>query len=564
MRETEISVLIGGKAGEGIDQSSLVIARLINQLGYKIYVYRDYPSLIRGGHTFSIIRGSKRKIGAHSDKVDFVLALNQDCIELHKNRLNPDTCIIYDSDVLKPEGLPAGLKAVGVPLTKITKEENAIPIMRNSCILGAFIKAAGIRWEILDQVFRNNLHKELDQNLKIARRGYDEVKEIINQVTEIPEKKPMPVVTGNDAISLGLVKAGLEAFLAYPMTPTSAILHFLAQQAENFQLKVVHPENEIAVMLMATGFAYAGKRVAVATSGGGFCLMTEGLSLSAMAELPVLIVLGQRPGPSTGLPTYSCQTELQFALSAGQGEFARFIAAPGDADEAYYWSAVALDLCWKYQMPAFVLTDKTLSEGNYNLNTESQCFISKVDLAQVMWDKKNPGAYKRYQITETGVSPLVFVPEKDAVIKVNSYEHDEAGITTEEPDVTKTMQDQRLLKEKYLAQDLENLRTVEIYGKKDSKAAIVCWGSNKGVCIELGEKLGLKVIQPVVLSPFPVKKFGEALQGVEKTIYVENNATGQLERLARTYGFKSDKMILKYDGRPFSLEDLESELEKVK
>ncbi|MBU0952627.1 MAG: 2-oxoacid:acceptor oxidoreductase subunit alpha [Elusimicrobia bacterium] len=559
----EISVLVGGKAGEGIDQSSLVIAKLINQLGYQIYVYRDYPSLIRGGHTFSIIRGAQRKISAHYDHVDYILAFNQDCIDLHKDRIKKDTCVIYDSDIIKPEIFPPGLKTAGIPLAKIVKEENAIAIMKNSCILGSFCKVAGIKWEILEQVFKNNIHKELEQNLKIARRGYDEAKEADNKISRASEKAPMPVVTGNDAISLGLVSAGLEAFLAYPMTPTSGVLHFLAQQAEEFSLKVVHPESEIAVMLMATGFAYAGKRAAVATSGGGFCLMTEGLSFAAMAELPVVIVLGQRPGPSTGLPTYSCQTELHFALNAGQGEFSRFIVAPGDADEAYFWSAFALDAAWKYQIPSFVLTDKTLSEGNFNLNTDSKCFISKPDLAPLLWDRKNPQAYKRYQVTETGISPLAFVPEKDVVIKVNSYEHDEAGITTEEPEITKMMQDKRLLKEKYLSQELEKIETVKIYGNKDSKTALVCWGSNKGVCIELAEKLGLKVIQPVVLSPFPENKFREALKGIEKTIYIENNSTGQLERLVRTYGFKADKMILRYDGRPFSLEGLEAELKKV-
>ena len=289
--------------------------------------------------------------------------------------------------------------------------------------------------------------------------------------------------------------------------------------------------------------------------------MTEGLSLAGMAEIPVVIVLGQRPGPSTGLPTYTCQTELQFALYAGQGEFARFMVAPGDAEEAYYWSTLALDIAWKYQMPSFILTDKSLSESNYSFNAQSKCFLTENKMNPALWDKK--GQYKRYQNTDSGISPLAFPAQKDAVVKVNSYEHDEAGLTTEEADVTKVMQDRRLNKGNLLAEELKKYQTVQVYGKKDAKTALVCWGSNKGVCIELGEKLGLRIVQPVVLSPFPMESFTEALKGAEKTIYVENNATGQLAGITTGYGFKADKKILKYDGRPFTLEELEKELRKL-
>jgi 2-oxoglutarate/2-oxoacid ferredoxin oxidoreductase subunit alpha len=356
------------------------------------------------------------------------------------------------------------------------------------------------------------------------------------------------------------VKGGLKTYIAYPMTPTSPILHYLAGIAKDHSLKVIHPESEISVILMALGASYCGEKVAVGTSGGGFCLMTEGLSFSAMAELPVVIVLGQRPGPSTGLPTYSSQTELFFALAAGQGEFARLIVAPGDAEEAHYLSQVALNIAWKYQIPSIVLTDKNLGEGTYSFDDKLLTDIREE--TPVLWDKKVP--YKRYLNTESGVSPLAFVPEKGGVIKINSYEHDESGLTTEDPDEAKKMQDKRLRKEKYLAEELARYETVKIHGNQNSDIAILCWGSNKGVCVEAAEKLNLKVVQPLYLSPFPALQLEKAIKGVKKLIAVESNATAQLVKLMNMHGLKRpDETILKYDGRPFSVEELEEKLRGV-
>ncbi len=322
----DFSILIGGKAGYGIDKASSIIASIVNQLNYRLYVYRDYPSLIRGGHTFSIIRVSKDKIASHKNKVDYILALNQETIDLHKDKLVDGGMIIYDSDSVKPETVPQAKQALPLPLTKILKEESAPEIMPNSCVVGALCKIGGISWNILETVFRKNFSKELDLNLKIARRGYDAAKEIA-KIEGIRQDR-LPLFTGNEATGLGLIKGGLNTYIAYPMTPSSPLLHFMANLAEDFSIKVIHPESEISVILMALGASYAGDKVAVGTSGGGFCLMTEGLSFAAMAELPIVIMVGQRPGPSTGLPTYSSQTELHFVLNAGQGEFPRFIVAP--------------------------------------------------------------------------------------------------------------------------------------------------------------------------------------------------------------------------------------------
>jgi 2-oxoglutarate ferredoxin oxidoreductase subunit alpha len=329
---------------------------------------------------------------------------------------------------------------------------------------------------------------------------------------------------------------------------------------------VIHPESEIAVMLMAQGFAYAGVKAAVGTSGGGFCLMTEGLSLAGMAEMPVVVVNAQRTGPSTGLPTYTAQGDLNFILNAGQGEFPRFIVAPGDAEEAYYWAGLALNLAWKFQVPSFILTDKTVSESQYSFDMDLAADPSgelkeETLKSQLLWDGQ--GSYKRYRYTKTGVSPLAFPPLPGQVIKADSYTHDEKGITTEDPQIARETSDKRQRKGQFMAEYLEGYETVKVLGDEKSRTALLCWGSNKGVCEEAAKKLGLKVIYVLVLSPFPEKRLKSALQGVERLLAVECNSTGQLARLAGFYGIKTQDRILKYDGRPFSVEDLLAELGRV-
>jgi 2-oxoglutarate ferredoxin oxidoreductase subunit alpha len=574
----EFSVLVAGKAGDGINQAGLLLAKFLGALGYRTYMYFDYPSLIRGGQNFSIVRASSSPVAAHRDRVDFLLALDRESISTHQWRLKDRSNIIYDSDSLRPEPATGSVgtaapsqavpgertgtstvvpdAAIGLPLKKILAEEGARPVMRNSCVLGAFAKCIGVDWERVEEVFKKNVQKALELNLKLASRGYAASSEVTR--LDSLSQNPLPVLSGNEAVGMGLIAAGLRAYVAYPMTPSSSLLHFLADVANDFSLKVIHPENEIAVMLMALGFSYAGEKVAVGTSGGGFCLMTEGLSLAGMAELPIVVLVGQRPGPSTGLPTYTAQSELKFVLCAGQGEFPRFVVAPGDAEEAYEWSRVALSVAWKYQTPSIILSDKTLGEGGFNFDSDR---LKPSDLPEPhFWDGRE--SYRRYAVTETGVSPLAAPPAHGAVVKVNSYEHDERGITTEESRESSRMCEKRLRKGTYLAKELENYRLVNVQGNRESETAVLCWGSNKGVCAEVGESLGLRVVQPIVLSPFPARQFGEALKGVTRIIAVENNATGQIADLVKMHGFNVDERISRYDGRPFSLEELEAELKK--
>jgi 2-oxoglutarate ferredoxin oxidoreductase subunit alpha len=549
----DLSILVGGITGSGINETGITIARLFNRLGYHIYMYYDYPSRVRGGHSFALLRIADHPISAHSDEVDVVLALDQETIRLHQAQWLGNTVIIYDSDLLSIE---AGEQPkAGIPITHILQQEGAPPDYRTVCMTGALCKILGIDLALYEQVLQKHTPIGLEQKMKVARRGYDSAEQI--RAIDKLNNPALPVLNGNHAISLGLVKAGLQAYVAYPMTPTSPLLEYLASSAPEFGLQVILPESEIAVMIMALGYAYMGIKTAVGTSGGGFSLMVEGLGLAGQAELPVVVVMGQRSGPSTGMPTYTAQSDLLFVLNASQGEFPRFIVAPGDAEESYYWSGIALNKAWQYQMPSFVLTDKTLGLGLFNLDLNQAGELQEE--TSRLWDGQ--GEYRRYANAEQGVSPLAFPPLPEQVVKTNSYVHDERGITSDDPGIATAIANKRLLKEKYLAEDLANYETVKVYGS--GPTALLCWGSNKGVCVETAQKLGLKVIQMLVLSPFPLQALAEALAGVAQLIGVECNATGQLAILLQQHGFKVDKQILKYDGRPFSLQDLEKEVKKV-
>ncbi len=547
----DFSVLIGGKAGEGLNKAGQILAHLLTRMGYHIYMYYDYPSLIRGGHNFTILRAADREIGAHRAQVDVVLAMNQDTVDFHRDKILPDGILIFDSDYAKGEGM-------GIPLSEIVKAENAPLITKNSGMIGAFCRAFGIDWRILEMVLKRDIPRATESNLAVARRAYNTAREY--RALPRLDREVLPFLTGNEAISLGLIRGGLTSYVAYPMTPTSSILHFLADVSDAFGIKVVHPENEIAVMLMALGCACGGERVAVGTSGGGFCLMTEGVSMAGMAEIPIAIVMGQRTGPSTGLPTYTGQTELHFVRHAGQGEFPRFVAAPGDAEEAYRWAAIVLNMAWKYQTPSFLLVDKNVCEGGYTFQLPPEREVSIEPYLH--WSGEHP--YSRYEITDTGISPLSTFPHKGEVIKINSYYHTARGITTEDPEITTAIQDKLIRKQMTMAKEVETMPAVNRAGDPDATTALLCWGSTKGVCTEVAKRLEMKMVQPIVLWPFPSPQCRNALDGVKQVIAVEQNATGQLAALMSSQGFRINEHIHQYDGRPFTVEGLESRVKEIR
>lgn len=545
MNQKDFSILIGGEAGQGSRKAGLIIAEMFNQLGYKVLIYDDYQSLIKGGHSFSLIRVSAKQVFSHCQKIDFLLALDKRTITEHQQSLNG--MIIFNQDRVESS------QGTGIAAETIVKECQGSLIMANTALIAGFAKIVGIEWSVLEEVLRREIKKEIAKNLEIAKKAF-ESESVLVKIKKLKNAHQL-LLTGNEAVALGGVRAGLEMYYAYPMTPATGILHYLAEHSQDLNVCVSQLENEIAIINAALGSAYAGKRSMVGTSGGGFALMVEALSLAVQAEEPIVIVESQRPGPASGVPTYQAQGDLLFSLSAGHGDIVKFVVAPGDAEEAFYWTAKAMNLAWQYQTPVIVLIDKELSETTFSFNPQA----IKIEKEEArLWNKE--GEYKRYFDVRDGISPLAFPGDK-AIVKVTSYEHDELGRAVEDAKLIKKMQEKRKRKFKLMQKEAEKTQAINVLGK--AKIALICFGSVKGAVKETAKKLGLKMVQPLILQPFPEKQMKKALQGVEKIICVENNASGQLARLLSGYGIKVDENVLKYDGRPFFQEELEEEIKKI-
>ncbi|MCD6547023.1 MAG: 2-oxoacid:acceptor oxidoreductase subunit alpha [Nanoarchaeota archaeon] len=544
------TITIGGKAGDGIKAAGKLFANILSQLGYYVFVLDDYPSLITGGHNFNKISFDKKPIFSHYKETDVLIALDKKTIDKHKKELKKNGIILYDSNSFSYKG------AIGIPAQDFVKEVGGIKIMRNVALLGALSYALGIDFKIVKSVLKKVYPEKADKNIVIAQKGYTFAKENVKQILRLKKiGKPKEVMSGNTAIAYGAVRAGLDIYIAYPMTPATSILHYLAKNSQKFKLKVVQPENEISVINMALGSAYAGAKTMIGTSGGGFALMNEALSLAGMSETPIVIVECQRPGPSTGVPTYTSQADLNFVLNAGHGEFPKVVIAPGTNEQAYYKSAEALYLAWKYQVPVILLSDKHLSES---LKTFEVKNLKKVKIKTSNGGKN----YKRYLITKDGVSPIAFPGTKDSVVKASSYEHDEFGITTEEPEVVKKMQQKRLRKMKAIEKEVEKLEAVKVYGK--GKNVIVTWGSSIGAVLEAAKGLkNVKIVQIIYMLPFPKKSVEKHLKNAKKIVCVEANATGQLANLIKlNTGIEIKNKILKYDSREFEPIELLNELKR--
>lgn len=548
----DLSILIGGKAGQGSRMAGLIIAKIFKTLGYYVFIYDDYQSLIRGGHSFSKIRVSKNQVSSHKEEIDFLLALDKNTIDKHKKDLDKEGIIIYNSDEISFHNK----KAIGIAMDKIVEEFKGISIMGNTALMAGFAKIIGIDWKTVENLFKKEFEKHQKINLKIAKRSFDKLDNLIK--IEKVNKKSLPLLTGNEAISLGAVKAGLDFYVAYPMTPASGILHYLAEHKKEFNIAVSQLENEVGIVNAAVGAAYAGARTMVGTSGGGFALMTEGLSLAAQSEIPLVIIESQRMSPGSGVATYNGQGDLLFALTAGHGDILRFVIAPGDAEESCYWSGKILNLSWKYQTPSILLIDKEISESTFSFDEK---ILNKIKCEKpLLWNKK--GTYLRYKNMKKGISPLAFPGEKKQVIKSNSYEHDEFGITVEDGKSVEKMQEKRLRKFEEMKKEIDKLEAVKVFGNKKSQKAIIAWGSTKGPAKEAAEKLGIKMVYPIVLEPFPEKQMKKALRGVNKIALVETNGMAQLGELLARFGIKADKKVLKYDARPFLPEEIENKLSK--
>ncbi len=551
MNDEIFTYLIAGKAGQGTKKAGIVAANFFVGLKRNVFQMNDYPSLIRGGHNFSIVSTAPRRIYSHFMKADLAVLLDQRSFKAHQNHLAENGLLVYDSTLVK-QG-----KGIGIPISSLAKkypDSDLIVGVAGIAVLSAAIGADRAR---LDQIIQKEYHRNATDNLAFAHEIYDQIIDKIPKQFVLREgSETHPVLSGAETIGLGASAAGLDLYFAYPMTPSTPILHFLSSFAKNLGVVTVQPENEIAVANMAIGAAFTGARSMIGTSGGGFCLMQEAFSLAGMAEAPILFFLGQRPGPSTGVPTYTEQGELLFSLYPGQGEFPRIVASPGNIEEAFYLSAELLSLAWRFQTPAILLSEKHLTESSMTVD------IKPEKIKEVEADMHTSGSYKRYRQTDIGVSPLLF-PPSTMMIKWNSYEHDEFGYTTEEAAMIAQMHLKRRKKQESLVRYLqEKIRTVNEYGSGD--LCIFTFGSTTMSVREAVEHAGLSctVVQPIYLQPFP--SWNLLKYSGRKAVVVEQNSTGQLEQLLKEKcGIQAINSIRQFDGRPFDPEDLAEQLRKV-
>jgi len=567
LKLNSVSVLIGGEAGAGISRSGYLFGKACVRGGLHVFGANDYGSLIRGGHNFFVLRVEAGEVYSQGDAVDLVVALNKDTILRHRNELASGGGIVYDGERVKLEGGEldrSDVQLFSVPFRSIVKSMGAQEIVENTVALGAAVALLGYDLEVFNAVLKDTFgEKVAETNMRAAKAGYDHANANYDgqfgyRLARLPSAgKGRIFVSGNEAVGMGALNAGCKFYAAYPMTPVTGLLHFMASNERDYKMIVLQAENEIACINMVTGAAFAGARAMTATSGGGFSLMVECLGMAGMTENSIVVVLGQRSGPSTGLPTYTAQGDLRFAMHASQGEFPRMVTAPGDAEECFYETMRAFNFAEKYQMPVIILTDKYLAESQYTVEPFDVGFV-KIERGDLVSKPEYQGAeYKRHLLTESGISPRVLPGTKNAIVRTNADEHDERGLTAEDPQMTTRMMDKRLGKLKALKEELRSVETVKLYGPKRADLTIVSWGSTKGPvreAMKILERQGLKAnfVQVLYLCPFPAEELTRHLKSARKTVVVENNATSQLTGLIRQHTLMDiGAKVLKYDGRPF-------------
>lgn len=569
---------IGGEAGFGIMTTGVMFAKVAIRSGLNTFDYAEYPSLIRGGHNILEVRFSNDKIYSQEKKTDLLVALNEETITLHKNELKKDAAIIFDPDQIQEANLqlPETVILLPLPLEKIIKQANIQPVMKNNIALGASCALLNLDLNLLLQViedeFSDKGEKIILENKKAAREGYQYVqtnlKNKFSRSLKGASSEKKMVISGNEVIGLGAIAAGCKFYCAYPMTPTSNLLSFMAQKAEKADFVVKHAEDEISVINMVLGASFAGVRSMVGTAGGGFSLMVEGLGLAGITETPLVIVMGQRPGPATGMPTWTGQGDLQFLIHASQDEFLRIILAPGDVSEAYALTAEAFNLADIYQVPVFILCDKYLCEGHQSMLIPNPKEII-IDRGKLIKDNTNNlNNYKRYQIIPDGISPRLIPGIKGGFFTANSYEHEEDGLSTEDA-VQRTNQVNKRNQKMTTFQKV--IPVPKVYGGDTADITIIAWGSTKGPVLQALSDIDYKIKGKTVnflhlnyVWPLNIKALQEILGKARKKIIIEGNSYGQMEQLLREQlGISMDDRFLKYDGRPFYPEEIIIKLENI-
>jgi 2-oxoglutarate ferredoxin oxidoreductase subunit alpha len=510
-------------------------------------------------------------ISAISNNVNMLIALDRASIDEHLGELD-NGVVVLDRDAVKTGSENASF--FHVPLYKLAEEVGGSKLYSNTVATGAAIGLLCYPFDILSKVLSNTFKKKGDEvikkNIDSARAGFDYAQEnypgkchFVLKPSKKPEKRML--ITGNEAVGLGALASGLKFLSAYPMTPSTGVLNYVSANADSLGVVVEQVEDEIAALNMALGASFAGARSMTTTSGGGFSLMVEGLGLSGMTETPLVIVLCQRPGPATGLPTMTEQGDLEFVLHAAQGEFPRCVFAPKDAADGFYLTTKAFNIADKYQIPVFILSDQSLADSIFTCERFDQSRI-KIERHLLRDSEVDGKDYKRYRITKTGISPRALPGQVGALVVADSDEHDEEGHIDESIENRIQMTDKRMGKLEGLKKEMS---PPEVYGRKNAALTLIGWGSTYGPLKEAVDLLNNKKISVNLLffnEIYPL--FGQVIKEIlgkaVKTVCVENNVTGQFARVLRAeLGFTVSHSILKYDGRPFSPEYIVKSLSKI-
>jgi len=567
MVKNKVSWKIGGEAGYGIMESGVIFARAFSRAGYNVFCYPEYPSLIRGGHNTFHARVEDEPVYSQVRPVDILVALNQNTIKENAQEVADDGAIVFDPETVDVKPFK-NIQLFSVPIKKIVRENNGAPIMRNIVAIGVSVAILNydtkMFTDILEQEFSKKGKEVVEINTKLFMEGYNYVKqnykgfEFKTTMSVLDKSKKQMLINGNQAIALGAIKAGCKFMSAYPMTPATGIMITMVNKEKSHNLIMKQTEDEISAINHAVGASFAGVRAMTATSGGGFALMSETLGMVGITETPLVMVVSTRGGPSTGIPTWTEQSDLKFVLNASHGEFPRIVLAPGDMDESFYETINAFNIAYKYHLPVIILSDKYLAGS---ATTRPFFDQNKIPIPErdYLTDQEvaNIGDYKRFRNTSTGVSPRA-IPGQKAVFMATSDEHDENGVFDESIEIRNIQMNKRFRKLEFAKKELPK---PVLHGPKDADFTIVSWGSTKGPILEAMKWLkneGIKTnfLQLTYIYPFPEQEFNEYFKNFKKSVVIENNYTGQLAGVIREFTGHKLETFLKFDGRAFYPEEI--------
>ncbi len=569
----DVTVLIGGAAGQGVESGGAGLALAAARAGLHVFANSDVRSRIRGGDNFNQIRLTHRRVYSHSLKADLFVALTSESVTAHAGDL------AEGAGVVLPEGIELGdlatirpdLVPMRLPLMKVAKDEGN-RLMLNTGALAAAAAIVGVPLDAILGVITRNFSRKgtemVESNVRVAEVAYaiahrEYASTFPHRITPPAVPEQLLLMNGNQAFALGALAGGCRFIAAYPMTPATTIIEWLAARPAEYGVVCKHTEDEISAVCMAIGASFSGARAMTATSGGGFCLMVEAMGMAGMTEVPVVIVNAQRGGPSTGLPTRTEQSDLLFAIHAGQGEFPRIVLAPANVEECFEAGWRAFNLAEQYQCPVVVMTDTFLASSLTTVESSAIDFrnvtICRGETLDGDGHDQTDGPYERFHVTESGVSPRALPGDPGRVVRASSDEHDEVGHITEESENRLRMMQKRMRK---LETARAEMRAPKLIGPPDAEVTLVCWGSTVGACREAAALLNAKGMSASVLAfgdlwPLPMEAARDAIEGARHAVVVEQNYTAQLAKLLRMEaGVDIRTAINRYDGRPLSPEEI--------